>query len=194
MKRPSTVIIGKEVGSEIQAPPDSPQSDKENRKQGDDGDNTTIITGADASRSLMRLQVDFGPSLTFRSMVLATCLSAFQAVMSQIYTVSQQTIHARPTVEIFKLINTWSWGLKEHAICFITATSASNAAASFQTLQGLHWQDSKNSKLLPWFRYSFTAIFIHEFFPTYILPLAELDFDSLSSRNECYREQGCGAR
>ncbi len=46
-----------------------------------------IITGADAAAHLLPLRDDGEPALTFRSLFLATCLSAFQAVMSQIYTV-----------------------------------------------------------------------------------------------------------
>lgn len=50
-------------------------------------DDVIIVTGADASAHLIPLRDDGEPSLTFRSMFLATCLSAFQAVMSQIYQV-----------------------------------------------------------------------------------------------------------
>ncbi|KAK2029753.1 OPT oligopeptide transporter [Colletotrichum zoysiae] len=260
--------IGKELDYEIQATPTSPQSDGEAHKHGDDSndsDNAIIVTGSDASRYLLPLRDDFDPSLTFRSMFLATCLSAFQAVVSQIYTFkpTQATIsgtfivligyfagkawsatfphgdrlEARwrekngqgdlpAWIKFVKFMNPGPWGLKEHAICSITATSASNAAASIQvfaaqdlfydlplsattvvlsvisiglfgygicgvmrpiavwhvdavywstlptvkTLQGLHWQDLKNSKPLRWFWYSFVAMFIYEFFPAYIFP------------------------
>lgn len=50
-------------------------------------DNAIIITGKDASEHLLPIRDDRDPSLTFRSIVLATCLSCFQAVMSQIYLV-----------------------------------------------------------------------------------------------------------
>ena len=39
-----------------------------------------------------------------------------------------------------------------------------------KTLQGLHWQDLKNSKPLRFFWYSFGAMFAYEFFPAYIFP------------------------
>jgi hypothetical protein len=57
----------------------------------DDGssDEIIIITGADAARHLLPLRDDFDTALTFRSLVLASGLSCFQAVMSQIYTVSR---------------------------------------------------------------------------------------------------------
>ncbi|KZL79165.1 opt oligopeptide transporter [Colletotrichum incanum] len=267
--------VGKELASEIQAVPDSPPSDGNDHEKDDNSDNAIIITGADAARYLLPLRDDFDPSLTFRSMFLATCLSAFQAVMSQIYTASPtapQEITFKPTnvtisgtfivligyfagkawsnvlprgdklearwrekngqgdlpawIKFFKFINPGPWGLKEHAICSITATSASNASASIQvfaaqdlfydlplsattvvltvisiglfgygicgvmrpiavwhvdavywstlptvkTLQGLHWQDLKNSKPLRWFWYSFAGMFVYEFFPAYIFP------------------------
>lgn len=60
-------------------------------KEEDDGrssDEVIIITGADAARHLLPLRDDFDTALTFRSLLLASGLSCFQAVMSQIYTVS----------------------------------------------------------------------------------------------------------
>lgn len=47
-----------------------------------------VITGSDASKYLLPMRDDFQPALTFRSLVLASVLSAFQAVLSQIYTAS----------------------------------------------------------------------------------------------------------
>ena len=48
-----------------------------------------IVTGADAAAHLLPLRDDGDPSVTFRGIFLASCLSAFQAVMNQIYTVSR---------------------------------------------------------------------------------------------------------
>jgi hypothetical protein len=39
-----------------------------------------------------------------------------------------------------------------------------------KTLQGLHWQNVKNSKPLRFFWYSFAGMFAYEFFPAYIFP------------------------
>lgn len=50
-------------------------------------DDTIIRTGEDASLHLLPIRDDGDPALTFRSIVLATALSCFQAVMSQIYLV-----------------------------------------------------------------------------------------------------------
>lgn len=60
-----------------------------------DTDNEAIVirTGEDASKHLLPMRDDFDPCLTFRGIFLATCLSAFQAVMKQIYTVSPTRLH-----------------------------------------------------------------------------------------------------
>lgn len=50
-----------------------------------------IITGADAAHHLLPMRDDGDPAITFRGMVLATIFSGFQAVMFQIYQVSQLT-------------------------------------------------------------------------------------------------------
>lgn len=52
----------------------------------DDGDHI-IVTGADAAAHLLPMRDDKEPSLTFRSIFLATILSAFQSVVYQIYQV-----------------------------------------------------------------------------------------------------------
>ncbi|KAF2722621.1 oligopeptide transporter-like protein [Polychaeton citri CBS 116435] len=224
-----------------------------------------IITGTDAANYLLPLRDDGEPALTFRGIFLATCLAAFQAVMSQIYTFKPTLVTITGTfitliayfagkawaaflprgdklearwrkqggqgkpplwISVFSFINHGPWNLKEHAVCAITATSASNAAASVQvfaaqnlfydlplsattvilsvisiglfgyglcgimrpfavwhvdsvywstlptvkTLQGLHWQDLKNSKPLRVFWYSFGGMFFYEFFPAYMFP------------------------
>jgi hypothetical protein len=39
-----------------------------------------------------------------------------------------------------------------------------------KTLQGLHWQEVKDSKPLRYFWYAFVGMFFYEFFPAYIFP------------------------
>ena len=129
-------------------------------------------------------------------------------------------------ISVISFFNYGDWNLKEHAVCAITATSASNAGASVtvfaaqdlfydlplstaavilstisiglfgygicgvlrpiavwhveavywstlptvKTLQGLHWQEVKNSKPLRFFWYSFVGMALYEFFPAYIFP------------------------
>lgn len=53
----------------------------------DDDDHHIIVTGADAAAHLLPMRDDQEPALTFRSIFLATVLSAFQAVVFQIYQV-----------------------------------------------------------------------------------------------------------
>lgn len=62
-------------------------------------DDPIIITGADAAKHLLPLRDDGEPALTFRSLFLATILSAFQAVMSQIYTVSESQLQNRTSID-----------------------------------------------------------------------------------------------
>jgi hypothetical protein len=53
-----------------------------------DNEEHIIITGADAAAHLLSMRDDFESALTFRSILLASILAAFQAVMYQIYQVS----------------------------------------------------------------------------------------------------------
>ncbi|KAI1861989.1 uncharacterized protein JN550_010620 [Neoarthrinium moseri] len=243
----------------------APQYDGEEPKKDGDGEDVIIITGADAAKHLLPLRDDHEPVLTARSIFLATVLSAFQAVMYQIYMFKPTTITISGTfivlisyfvgkawaaflprgdrlearwrakggqgkipkyISLISFFNHGPWNLKEHAICSITATSASQAAPSIQvfaaqdlfydlplsattvilstisiglfgyglcgiirpivvwhvdavywsvlptikTLQGLHWQDVKNSKPLRFFWYSFIGMFAYEWLPAYIWP------------------------
>ncbi|RMZ73517.1 OPT oligopeptide transporter [Pyrenophora seminiperda CCB06] len=59
-----------------------PGYDSSNSENNDD---VIIITGADAAAHLLPMRDDFVPTLTFRSIFLATILSSFQAVVFQIY-------------------------------------------------------------------------------------------------------------
>lgn len=53
----------------------------------DNNPNAIIVTGADAALHLLPLRDDFDRVLTFRSILLASGLACFQAVMNQIYQV-----------------------------------------------------------------------------------------------------------
>ena len=79
-----TVLTGKEdhkiTGDEL--------SGEEDRESED----AIIITGADAAAHLLPLRDDFDSALTFRSIILASGLACFQAVMYQIYMVAQDTL------------------------------------------------------------------------------------------------------
>lgn len=77
---------GKNIETSIQAAPALSDADI-NEKEEEDRDDKIIITGADAALYLLPLRDDADPSLTFRSLFLASGLSCFQAVMYQIYTV-----------------------------------------------------------------------------------------------------------
>lgn len=81
------VDTGKEdtLDTEIKTAPSTDDGDDPDKHF---DDNAIIVTGADAANHLLPLRDDGDPALTFRSLFLGTCLSAFQAVMSQIYTVS----------------------------------------------------------------------------------------------------------
>ncbi|KFY04432.1 hypothetical protein V491_09345 [Pseudogymnoascus sp. VKM F-3775] len=228
-------------------------------------DDAIIVTGSDAAKHLLSLRDDLEPALTFRSLFLATILSAFQAVMYQIYYFKPTAITIQGTfiviiayflgkawaaflprgdrfearwrerggqgklprwISVISFFNYGPWNLKEHAICTITATSASNGAIAItvfaaqdlfydlplnatkvilctlsiglfgygisgilrpiavwhvdavywstlptvKTLQGMHWQEVKNSKPIRYFWYAFAGMFAYEWLPAYIFP------------------------
>lgn len=62
-------------------------SQKNEASDGESND-IVIVSGADVSAHLIPIRDDFDEALTLRSIVLATILGCFQAVMNQIYTVS----------------------------------------------------------------------------------------------------------
>lgn len=68
----------------VQTPDSASEEDEKS-----DSPEQIIVTGADAAAHLLPLRDDGDPSVTFRGIFLASCLSAFQAVMNQIYTVSR---------------------------------------------------------------------------------------------------------
>lgn len=82
-----STTVKKEADTEIKGVPPVYNAD-DDYDDGETRHDTIIVTGADAARHLLPLRDDGQPSLTFRSIFLATILSGFQAVMSQIYEVS----------------------------------------------------------------------------------------------------------
>lgn len=72
----------------------TPDTASDNFDKSDNPDQI-IVTGADAAAHLLPLRDDGDPSVTFRGIFLASCLSAFQAVMNQIYTVSHSIGYRR---------------------------------------------------------------------------------------------------
>lgn len=77
---PKNAVLGTEV-LDVSSPDRNDDSDSDSK-------DAIIITGADASRHLLPMRDDHDSALTFRSLVLASGLACFQAVMYQIYTVS----------------------------------------------------------------------------------------------------------
>lgn len=79
------------VGTEINAVPAAPLYEEDHPERDNDSesdDDIIIDTAALAARHLLPLRDDRQPALSFRSIFLASGLSCFQAVMSQIYQVS----------------------------------------------------------------------------------------------------------
>lgn len=260
----STTAVKKEAGTEITGVPPVYNAD-DDYDQDATRPGTIIVTGADAAKHLLPLRDDGQPALTFRSMFLATILSGFQAVMSQIYEFKPTFVTIQGTfiviiayflgkawvkilprgdhlesrwrhnggqgdlplwIKIVSFFNYGEWNLKEHSICAITANSASNGMAStivfaaqnlfynlpistttvilstisiglfgygmagfirpiavwhvesvywgtlpiVKVLQGMHWEEVKNSKPLRVFWYAFGGMFGFEWFPAYIWP------------------------
>lgn len=78
----TTPIISTSVdGSDVTKDEINGESDR-------DSDDVIIVSGADAAQHLLPLRDDFEPTVTFRSILLASLLACFQAVMNQIYMVS----------------------------------------------------------------------------------------------------------
>lgn len=87
---------GLEVGTEINAVPATPPYDDEDPgKESDSDDDVVIRTGALAAHHLLPMRDDKQSALTFRSIFLASGLSGFQAVMTQIYQVSESKMGLR---------------------------------------------------------------------------------------------------
>jgi hypothetical protein len=62
-------------------------SGEDGREDDRNSDDVIIVDGTDAANHLLPMRDDGDPALTFRSLVLASGLACFQAVMYQIYMV-----------------------------------------------------------------------------------------------------------
>lgn len=83
-----STTVTKEADTEIKGVPVyNADADEDFYDDGETRNDTVIVTGADAAKHLLPMRDDGDPSLTFRSIFLATILSGFQATMSQIYEV-----------------------------------------------------------------------------------------------------------
>lgn len=81
-------IVKKEDGDIEITPASRAESDGYGEKDNDSNE-VIIVTGADAAHHLLPMRDDGDPALTIRSIVLATGLAGFQAVMYQIYMVGR---------------------------------------------------------------------------------------------------------
>ncbi|CAN9113053.1 unnamed protein product [Alternaria alternata] len=77
--------VEKKVALEPEIKAVLPEYDASEQEKDDNGEDHIIVTGADAAAHLLPLRDDFVPAVTFRSIFLASILSAFQAVVFQIY-------------------------------------------------------------------------------------------------------------
>lgn len=60
-----------------------------------------------------------------------------------------------------------------------------------KTLQGLHWQEVKNSKPLRFFWYAFSGMALYEIFPAYVFPwLNSVSIPVRSSHSEYHIFKG----
>lgn len=111
-------------------------------------------------------------------MCAITATSASNAAASINVFAAQDLFYDLPLNATTVILSIISIGLFGYGICGILRPIAvwhveavywSNLP-TVKTLQGLHWQDLKNSKPLRWFWYSFIGMFFYEFFPAYIFP------------------------
>ncbi|KAG6284246.1 hypothetical protein E4U46_007369 [Claviceps purpurea] len=173
----------------VPTPSDAVVVNDDGKEGASDDEDRVIVTGYDAAQHLLSLRDDFEPALTFRSIVVASALAAFQAVMSQIYAFKPTSVGISGTfivliaywvgkawaallprgdlqekqwtekggqgtlplrIRLARFINPGPWNLKEHTICAVTATSASNAAASITvfTAQDLFYNLPPNATIV----------------------------------------------
>lgn len=91
---------------------------------------------------------------------------------------AQDLFYDLPLSAVTVILSTISIGLFGYGICGVMRPIAVwhvdavywSTLPTVKTLQGLHWQDLKNSKPLRYFWYSFGSMFAYEWFPAYIFP------------------------
>lgn len=91
---------------------------------------------------------------------------------------AQDLFYDLPLSAVTVILSTISIGLFGYGICGVMRPIAVwhvdavywSTLPTVKTLQGLHWQDLKDSKPLRYFWYSFGGMFAYEWFPAYIFP------------------------
>lgn len=105
---------------------------------------------------------------------------------------AQDLFYDLPLSATTVVLSTISIGLFGYGICGILRPICVwhvesvywSSLPTVKTLQGLHWQDVKNSKPLRFFWYSFVGMTAYEFFPAYIFPwLNSVSIPCLASMN-----------
>ncbi|KAJ6121123.1 hypothetical protein N7523_005403 [Penicillium sp. IBT 18751x] len=175
-----------------------------------DSASIAIVTGADVSTHLLSLRDDFDSTFTLRSILLASGLACFHAVMSQIYQFKQTSagvsgafivlisyfagkawakflprgdkyevlfcdLPLRPVTVILATISIGLFGygicgfLRPIAVWHVESVYWGNLA-TVKTLQGLHWQEVKDSKPMRYFWYAFAVMSLYQVLPAYIFP------------------------
>ncbi|KAK1142050.1 hypothetical protein N8T08_008256 [Aspergillus melleus] len=175
---PKQRSIDEKAAVSVAAKGETAPSDEDDRNSED----VIIVTGADAAQHLLPLRDDFDSALTFRSIVLASGFACFQAVMNQIYQFKPTLVTIQGTFIVllsYFVGNAWAnllpRGDKLEArwrgkAVWHTEAVYWSTLPTVKTLQGLHWQQVKNSKPLRWFWYAFTGMSIYEIIPAYIFP------------------------
>ncbi|KXS17440.1 hypothetical protein M427DRAFT_30558 [Gonapodya prolifera JEL478] len=166
-------VLDPTVGSDAPFPEEDNEKEAKDEKGGDVLDeDETIITAADVTNRLLSLRDDFDKSITFRSLFLATVLAAFQAAMTMIYYVrtfivliayitASSASNSVASVVVFSAQNLF-YDLPLSATTVHVEAVYWGTLPTVKTLQGLRWEQRKNSKPLCWFWYSFVAMFIYQ--------------------------------
>lgn len=123
--------------------------------------------------------VNSGPwSLKEHSITAITANSASNvSSVSQVFA-AQNLFYNLPLSAATVILSTISIGLFGYGLCGVMRPIAVwhteavywSTLPTVKTLQGLHWQEVKNSKPLRYFWYAFTGMSLYEIIPAYIFP------------------------